>query len=88
MKMISLLCLLILKVKESKLGGECFYDLKAEVYDHPEHQKVVLWENKSTIHIHVIYLEKKLGHDIVQAIACLKGYKASETKLVNFTVCT
>lgn len=80
MKMISQFHLLILnKVKGSKWRGKSFYDLKREVCDCPEHQKIVLWENKSAIHIHVIKLEMKLGHDIMQAIACLQAYKASET---------
>ena len=58
--------------------GKQMRGLKTEVYDCPEHQKVVLWENKSTVHIHVIYLQIKLRHDIVQAIACLKGYKVQK----------
>lgn len=76
MKMINLLCLLILnKLKGSKWGGgECFYDLKTEVYDCPEHQNFAMWESKSTIHTHFIYLEVKLRHDIAQGTACLKQY--------------
>lgn len=61
--------------ERKQMGGrECFYDLKTEVYDCPEHQNFAMWESKSTIHTHFIYLEVKLRHDIAQGTACLKQY--------------